>query len=75
MQPQKMPSALNESTFGADASVLCSLMHTCTCMCIHIIWAWWLQKSEGQSLCSVGVTDDRNTKIGHYVAMLAVVAW
>jgi len=43
----------NESTCGADASVLRGLMCACTCICIHIIWAWWLQKSEGQSLCSI----------------------
>ena len=24
---------------------------------------------------SVGVTDDRSAKVGHYVATLAVVAW
>jgi len=31
--------AMNESTCDADASVLRGLMHACTCMCIHIIWA------------------------------------
>ena len=30
----------HESTCGADASVLRGLMCACTCMCIHIIWAW-----------------------------------
>jgi len=29
--------AMNESTCGADASVLRGLMRACTCMCIHII--------------------------------------
>jgi len=35
----------DESTCSADALVLCGLMHVCTCMCIHIIWAWWLRSA------------------------------
>jgi len=63
----------NESTCGADASVLRGLMRVCTCMCIHIIWAWWL-RSVTMLNNAMGVTYDRSTKVGHYVAMLAVVA-
>jgi len=60
----------NESTCGADASVLRGLMHACTYMCIHIIWAWWLQKSEGQSLCSITQWAWLMTEVRRSVTML-----
>jgi len=63
----------NESTCGADASVLHGLMRACTCMCSHIIWAWWLS-SVTMLNNAMGMTDDRSTKVGHYIATLAVVA-
>ena len=48
-------------------------MHACTCMCIHIIICGVVITKVRRSVTmlnnAMGVTDDRSTKVGHYVAM------
>jgi len=61
---------INESTCGADASVLRGLMRACT---FHMHLGVVITKVPRS--VTIGVTDDRSTKVGHYIAMLAVVAW
>ena len=63
----------NESTCGADALVLHGLMHVCTWICIHIIWARWMQKSEGQLLCSITQWAWRMTEVRRSVTFSSSV--
>ena len=55
----------NESTCGADALVLHGLMRACAYLHVH---------SHHLGVVIKVMTDDRSTKVGHYVATLAVVA-
>ena len=67
---------VNESTCGADASVLRGLMRVLHVHSHHLgVVITKVRRSVTMLNNAMGMTDDRSMKVGHYVATLAVVAW
>ena len=62
---------------GADASVLRGLMRVYLHVHSHHLGVVIIKVRRSVTMLNnaMGVTDDRSTKVGHYVATLAVVAW
>jgi len=69
----------NESTCGADASVLRGLMRARVYLHVHSHYLGVVITKVRRSVTALnnamGATEDRSTKVGHYVATLDVGAW